>query len=72
MDERVRIDRYEVRLVEMGYVQKEGAHHDETFLPVIPFDVLLPIVGRHTSACWHVHQADISTAFLKVYVDGEL
>lgn len=71
-DEQERIDRYKARLVTKDYVQKDGVGYEETFLPVVPFDVLLPIVGKLTSVDWHVHLADLSNAFLNGDMNGEV
>lgn len=63
LDEQVRIAPYKVRLVKMHYVYSNSVHYDGTFAPVISFDVSILVVGKVTSVCWHVHHADIYTAF---------
>lgn len=55
-----------------GYVQNNGVAYDETFAPVVPFDVVHFIVGRFTSGDQHVHHAKFSTGFLNRDIDGEL
>lgn len=61
-----------MRLVSKGYVQRQGVDYDETFAPVVPFSVVLLVLGRFISKGLHVHHADISTAFLIGNIDGEL
>lgn len=64
--------RYNARLITKGYVQKQGDDCDKPFAPVVPFSVLLLVHGRFILKGWHLHHADIFTAFLNGKTDGEL
>lgn len=64
--------RYKARIFPKGYVQKDVVDYDETFAPVIPFDVVLLIAATLTWIGWYVHHADISSVLLDVDIDGEL
>ncbi len=44
-DAQGRVCRYRIRLVVQGYLQKFGVDYDETFAPVVDFEVVLLIVS---------------------------
>ncbi len=71
-DDGGRVARYKARIVAKGYHQKYGVNYDETFAPVLSYDVLLMTLGMYVSKVWVIHHADISTAFLNVIIDGEI
>lgn len=62
LDGRSCVARFNAHLVAMRYVQKHGVDFDETYAPVVHFDVVLLVLGRFLVMGWHVHHADISTA----------
>lgn len=72
LDEKRRIDRYKVLFVAKSSVEKDAVDYHETFAPVITCHVLLLIVGKFTKLGWHVHDADISTAFPYEDIVGNL
>lgn len=72
MDEQGSISRKDKNFIANGYIQRDRVPYDEITAAVIPFDVLLSIVGKFTSLSWQVYHADIYTAFLNGHIDGEL
>ena len=63
---------YKARLVAQGFSQKIGIDYDETFSPVVRFEsirTLLAIAAQHGL---HVHQMDVSSAFLNGDLSEEL
>ncbi len=47
-----------------------GVDYDETFAPVVDFEVVLLIVSYFVRINAHIHHADIVTAFLNGDIDG--
>lgn len=45
LNERDHIVQYEARLLAKRYVQKQGVEYDKTLAPIVPFSVLLLVVG---------------------------
>ena len=58
------VERYKARLVAKGYSQQYGLDHDETFSPVARFESLRTLLALGVQDGLHVHQMDITTAFL--------
>ena len=69
------VERYKARLVAKGFSQKYGLDYDETFSPVARFQSLQTLLALAVQDGLHIHQMDITTAFLngklkeEVYMD---
>lgn len=46
------------RLVEKGFFQNEIIDYSESFVPAVPYEVLLHLAWKFLSDGWHVHHAD--------------
>ena len=62
------VERYKVRLVAQGYNQKYGIDYDETFCPVVRFELVQTLIALAAVHKLQHHQLDVTTAFL----NGEL
>ena len=62
------VERYKAHLVAKGYSQQYGLDYDETFSPVARFESLRTLLALAVQDGLHVHQMDVTTAFL----DGKL
>ena len=58
------IERFKARLVVKGYNQISGLDYDEIFAPVCRHETIRLILALACIFDWHVHQCDVSTAFL--------
>lgn len=63
---------FKAGLAAKRFFRKEGIESSKTFVLVVPFEVFLLLVGKLVSDGWHVHPANIFTAFLNETIDGEL
>ena len=69
------VERYKGRLVAKGYSQRYGLNYDETFSSVARFESLQTLLALAVQDGLHVHQMDVTTAFLngklkeEVYMD---
>ena len=69
------IERYKAHLVAIDYSQQQGLDFDETFSPVTRFESLQVLLALAVQDGLHVHQLNVTTAFLngkleeKVYMD---
>ena len=63
---------YKARLVAKGFQQQEGINYDETFSPVVRFESVRTILALAATHELHVHQMDVSTAFLNGELDEDV
>ena len=56
--------RYRARLVAKGYSQREGVKYQEVYAPVSKHSTLRTVLSVVAAEDWHLHQLDITTAFL--------
>jgi len=66
------IERFKAQLVAQGFSQKQGLDCDETFSPVIRFEMLCSLVVVAIQKCLKFHQLDITAAFLNGRLDEEV
>ena len=58
------LEYYKARLVAQGFLQKHGAHYDETFCPAVRFESIRTIIALAAKHGLKLHQLVITTAFL--------
>ena len=56
--------KHKARLVAKGFLQEGGIDYHETFSPVIKTTTIQLLLALAISQGWHIHQLDISNAFL--------
>ena len=66
------IERYKARLVAQGFTQKQGLDYDETFSPVIRFELLRSLIALAVQKGLKLHQLDITAAFLNGHLEEEV
>ncbi|KAL7731590.1 hypothetical protein ACLKA6_017529 [Drosophila palustris] len=58
------IERYKARLVAKGCSQKFGIDYEETYSPVVRYATIRMVLAMAAEHELHVHQLDVSTAYL--------
>jgi len=66
------IDKFKVRLVVLGNMQRDGVDYKETFAPVLKYQSLRVLLSIANEEKMHVHQMDVKTAFLNGDLEEEV
>ena len=66
------IERFKARLVVLGNLQRRLIHFDDTYAPVIGKPALRALLSIAAQKNLHLHQLDITTAFLNGKLDPQL
>ncbi|GMF21560.1 unnamed protein product [Phytophthora fragariaefolia] len=65
------VERFKARLVAQGNHQEYGVNCDDVYAPVARFESLRLVLAIGTILDCHIHQMDVSTAFLNGSMEGE-
>ena len=71
-NEKGEIEKYKGRVVAKGYSQVEGVEYDQTFSPTVRFESIRQMVALGTAKGMHLHQMDVTTAFLYAPLEEEV
>jgi hypothetical protein len=63
---------YQACLVAKGFMQIPGVDFNETFSPVVHFELLHLLLVLATLEDWHIHQMDVKSAFLNGVLEEEI
>jgi Reverse transcriptase (RNA-dependent DNA polymerase) len=66
------VEKFKSRLVILGCMQKSGLDYNEVFSPVCRLESLRMFLAISAALDLHIHQLDISTAFLHADIDEEV
>jgi len=66
------VDKFKVRLVVLGNMQRDGVDYKETFAPVLKYQSLRVLLAIANEERMHVHQMDVKTAFLNGELEEEV
>jgi hypothetical protein len=58
--------------VARGFSQVEGVDFDETFAPVARYTSIQSIIAIAEEMGWRIHQMDVKTTFLNVFIEEEV
>lgn len=67
-----KVEKYKARVVAKGYSQVEGVDYDQTFSPTVRFESIRQMVALGTSKGMHMHQMDVTTAFLYAPLEEDI
>lgn len=67
-----RLERYKLRIVARGFVQREGIDYEETFAPVANLESVRVICALAAKYNLELDQMDVSTAFLNGKLDEDI
>ena len=70
--EKGEIERFKARLVAKGCSQKFGVNYNETFSPVVRYETIRMIFAVAAEFELHLHQMDVSTAYLNSVLEDEV
>jgi len=74
-NEKGKVERQKVRLVEKWFAQQLGIEYEETFSPLARLDTVREVLGVAAKKKWPIYQMDVKSSFLngilyeEVYVD---
>ena len=66
------IEKYKVRLVAQGFLQREGVDYNEVFAPVVDNTSISLLLALSNQEDWELEQMDVVTAFLHGRLDKEV
>ena len=66
------VERYKARLVVQGCQQKAGIDYCDTYAPVVDFTTVRLLLAIAAQKRMHIHQMDVSTAFLNGTLQEEI
>ena len=66
------IDKYKVRLVAQGFLQREGIDYNEIFAPVVDSTSISLLLAISNQEDWELEQMDVVTAFLHGRLEEEV
>ena len=66
------VERYKARLVAQGFSQKLGLDYEETFSPIVRFELVRTVIALGAQLKLQLHQMDVSTAFLNGNLSEEV
>lgn len=66
------VERYKARLVARGFTQRPGFDFSETYSPVAKMSTLRILLALANQEAWHVHQMDVTCAFLNGKLDEDI
>lgn len=71
-DEKGNIQKYKVRLIARGFLQRKGINYSETYSPVANMTTIRVLIAVANHFKWVVYQMDVKTAFLNGYLYEEV
>jgi hypothetical protein len=72
LDKNGNIERFKLRIVACGFVQKKGVNYEETFAPVANLESIRIICALAAKYDLELDQMDVSTAYLNGVLDEEI
>ena len=66
------LDKYKVRLVAQGFLQREGVDYNEIFAPVVDSTSISLLLAISNQEDWELEQMDVVTAFLHGRLEEEV
>jgi hypothetical protein len=66
------VEKHKARFVAWGFSQIEGVDYHETFAPVARYTSIKSIIVIAVEMGWRIHQMDVKTAFLNVFIKEEV
>ena len=66
------LDKFKARVVVLGYRQVKGIDYEETFAPFVDLSTIRLLFALAVEHNYHIHHADVKTAFLNANIDKEI